>query len=57
MTADEALDYGLIDEIIAPRRGVAADVLAAPEGKAIEGKAIEGKAADGKAAELAPVGA
>jgi len=52
MTAAEALDYGLIDEIIAPRRGVAADVLAAPDGKA-----IEGGTAGGKAAELAPVGA
>jgi len=47
MTAREALDYGLIDEIIAPRRGVAADVLAAPEAKSVEGRA----------AELAPVGA
>jgi ATP-dependent Clp protease protease subunit len=28
MTAQEALEYGLIDEIIAPRRGVSAEVLA-----------------------------
>jgi ATP-dependent Clp protease protease subunit len=27
MTAREALDYGLIDDIITPRRGVAADDL------------------------------
>ena len=27
MTASEALEYGLIDEIIAPRRGVSVDLL------------------------------
>lgn len=43
MTASEALDYGLIDEIIAPRRGVSAEILATPE------KQSE------RAAELAPV--
>jgi ATP-dependent Clp protease protease subunit len=29
MTADEALEYGLIDEILTPRRGVAADLVGA----------------------------
>jgi ATP-dependent Clp protease, protease subunit len=56
MTAGEALDYGLIDEIITPRRGVATEVLAAPEGKALEDKASEDKTSEGRAAELAPVG-
>jgi ATP-dependent Clp protease protease subunit len=32
MTAQEALDYGLIDEVLSPRRGVSAELLAAAAG-------------------------
>jgi ATP-dependent Clp protease, protease subunit len=34
MTAQEAKDYGLIDDIIAPRRGLSADALALLDGQA-----------------------
>jgi len=34
MTAQEAKDYGLIDDIIAPRRGLSADALALLDGEA-----------------------
>ena len=27
MTAQEALEYGLIDEVLAPRRGISAELL------------------------------
>ena len=30
MTAQEALEYGLIDEVITPRRGISAEILASP---------------------------
>ncbi len=36
MTASEARDYGLIDEIIAPRRGVSADLLELADREAAE---------------------
>ena len=32
MTAEEAMDYGLIDDIIAPRRGLSAPLLEAAAG-------------------------
>jgi enoyl-CoA hydratase/carnithine racemase len=28
MTADEARDYGLVDEVITPKRGISAELLA-----------------------------
>jgi ATP-dependent Clp protease protease subunit len=34
MTAEEAKDYGLIDDIIAPRRGLSADALSLLDGEA-----------------------
>ena len=36
MTAEEARDYGLIDEIIAPRRGISAELLAEADRAAAE---------------------
>jgi enoyl-CoA hydratase/carnithine racemase len=31
MTAEQAKEYGLIDEVITPRRGISADLLAAAD--------------------------
>src|SRR2546421_9907971 len=41
MTAQEALEYGIIDEVIAPRRGVSAEVLdAVGRAAALQAKAV-----------------
>jgi ATP-dependent Clp protease protease subunit len=45
MTAEEALEYGIIDEVIAPRRGISAELLAAAD----EAAAISAAAASGAA--------
>ena len=36
MTAEEAKEYGLIDEVITPRRGISAELLAAADRAAEE---------------------